>query len=317
MTSQSYLKKNIKIHISPYQLKFKNKRKDSSFLEGALLSFDFDSNLKGYADFLPWPLFGEKNLSQQLDDITRGIESNRFLLAKRNAFLDARSRFKKQNLFYGLIFPPSHFLIENLILFSKQKEILNGNYKYVKVKLAPFGLDEQLKKLKLLVRDLPKTIKWRLDLNYQKWSLWKEALGCIADQIDFIEDPFIDTQKEQNFSLFAEDWIPNNRCKIRIVKPSRDSIESIIKGLASSRWKRVVFTHSFDHPLGQVTSAFWAAKFYQMQPTFFETSALKCFSLEENNFYIPQSKNSILKTPSGFGFGFDKCLVAENWKRLV
>ncbi len=314
-----FFKKNTKIFISPYQLKFKDKKKNPSVLEGVLMAFDFDSKLKGYADFLPWTSYGEKSLDQQLDDITQGIESNRFQMTKKNAWLDAVARFKKQNLFYGLKMPPSHFLIENLFSFSEQKDILRGGYKYVKVKLSPLDLDQQIKKLKKIVGELPKTIKYRLDLYHQKWSLWKEPLHFMKTQIDFIEDPFLDIQKikEEDCSFFAEDWVFNSRCKIRIVKPTRDCLDGVTKELAFSRWKRIVFTHSFDHPLGQATSAYWAAKFYQIHPSFFETSALKCFAFEENNFYFHNSKNPFLEIPKGFGFGFDKCLQAENWKRLV
>ncbi len=318
MMEPTYPKKNIKIYISPYQLKFRDQKKTLLRLEGVLMSFNFDSKLTGYADFLPWPSFGEKNLSQQLDDVTRGVESNRFLITKRNAWLDAIARLKKQNLFYGLKIPPSHFLIENLLSFTEPEKILRENYRYVKVKLSSFHPEQQVKILKKIVSDLPKIIKWRLDLNFQKWSLWKEPLDFMKTQIDFIEDPFRDSYKmEKNPCFFAEDWRPNDCSKIRIVKPSRDSLESVTKGLAFSRWKRVIFTHSFDHPLGQAASVFWASKFYQIHPSLFETSALKCFAFKKNKFYFHKTENPFLEIPRGFGFGFDRYLQEENWKRLV
>ncbi|MGI9548761.1 MAG: hypothetical protein ACR2M7_02110 [Bdellovibrionales bacterium] len=300
-----------KIHFSPYQLK-----KDSYSLQGALLAFEFDSSLKGYADFLPWPSFGENSLDQELENIAQGIPSSRFLIAQKNGWLDAQARFKKQNLFYGLQIPPSHFLIENLEDFNKEKALSNLNYKYIKIKLLDSSIEKQAEKLKKLVKDLPKNLRFRLDVGGQKWSVWKKHLAFMKKQIDFIEDPSLDSQTVNKEDHFAQDWIPN-LFPIKIAKPSRDSLESILQGVASSRWRKVIFTHSFDHPLGQAASAFWAAQFYLRYPSLFEVSGLKCLSFEDNPFYFHKTKDPFFEKPEGLGFGFDRLLSHQDWERLV
>ena len=63
--------KKFQLFISKYQLKAKSS--SSAFVEGCLLLFDFGEGLRGYSDFLPWPLYGEKTLSEQLEEIKHGV----------------------------------------------------------------------------------------------------------------------------------------------------------------------------------------------------------------------------------------------------
>ena len=149
---------SFKLFISKYQLKFKNSQKAG--LNGCLLLFDFGSGLRGYSDFLPWPLYGEKTLEEQLKDIQAGKFSRRFLIAKQQAFIDAKARREKRNLFFSLKIPSSHFLIENLLEFKFSKNILA--FQIIKVKLKPYKILEQIKILKELSQ-LLKKVKWRFD----------------------------------------------------------------------------------------------------------------------------------------------------------
>ena len=196
-----------KLYVSTYKLKFKNKILFPLPLEGSLLAFDFGSDLMGYSDFLPWPAFGEKSLSCQLNEIKQKKFSRRFLIAKQNAFLDAKARSQKRNLFFGLKIPPSHFFIADLLNFNKPEFILEKGFKFIKLKLKPFKINEQIEKLKTLHSDL-KTINWRLDLNNSSWTPWKDKLYFLKNHIDFIEDPLLDKSsfEKQNQHLFAQDW---------------------------------------------------------------------------------------------------------------
>ena len=245
------------MYISPYKLQFKDKKFSSLQPEGTLLAFDFGSGLIGYSDFLPWPCFGEKPLSEQLKDLKKRKESLRFLIAKNNARIDALARLEGRNLFYGLKIPASHFLIENILFFTNWKEIIDWDYKYVKLKLNPLSFSQQVEKLKCFASCFP-SLKWRLDLNGKtSWSFWKKQLHFMEEQIDFIEDPL---ENEEDNPLFAEDWFPKKKARIRIVKSSREENKILTNGLGFSRWKRIIFTHSWDHPVGQIMSAFWACQ---------------------------------------------------------
>ena len=315
-SKQGKLPKRFKLSISPYKLSFKNKL--LSPLEGSLLAFDFGSGLTGYSDFLPWPRFGEPSLFRQLHYIQKGEFSQRFLIAKHNAFLDAQARSEKRSLFYGLKIPPSHFLIEDLLNFKTTNLISEKNFKKVKVKLAPYQINEQIKKLKNLNRDLS-GVQWRLDCNGLSWRLWKDQLKFLKEDIDFIEDPLPgELWDRSDQKLWAQDWIPSLHSQIKIVKPSRDCLNLLIKELGLPRWKRIVFTHSFDHLLGQAVTAYWAGLFYKRHPQFFETGSFTCSPLSPIDSYPLYSKLSPdFIPPAGFGFGFSDSLKKEPWKQWI
>lgn len=307
-----------KIFQSPYQLKFKTKHREP--LKGSLLCFEFDCSIRGYSDFLVWPQWDKASLTQQLEDVIQQKESPRFLIAKKNAWLDAQARFKKQNLLYGLKIPDSHFLIEDILSFDRQDILLRWNYQYIKIKIQSTNINKQIERLKSLSGMLPKKIKWRLDFNFKesKPCLQKQNLDFLWNQIDFIEDPGPHFKYQNRASVrFADDWKTNPFCRTKIAKPSRDYLGKLNSSLARAQFQRVIFTHSFDHPLGQATSAFWAAQFYKIHPAFFETSGLKCLNLKEDEFSFHQDLGPKFQTPHGFGFGFDEALKARQWERLV
>ena len=312
MNTSLKLANKFKLYVSPYKLHFKNKH--HSPLEGSLLAFDFGSDLTGYSDFLPWPNFGEANLSSQLKAMQEECFSNRFLIARHNAFLDAQARCQKRNLLFGLKLPSSHFLIDDLLHFKTEERVVEMGFQIVKVKLRPHKRNEQLDKLKSLYSGL-KNIKWRLDLNGQRWSLWKDKLNFIKKSLDFVEDPSSVPIEKEDKNLLAQDWIPFSHFQIKIVKPSRDSAQSLLKELALSCWKRLIFTHSFDHPLGQTAAAFHAGIFYKNHPRFFETGALTHSLFQINSYPLHQGPDFV--PPIGFGFGFSDSLKKEPWKRWL
>ena len=309
----------IKIYVSPYKLNIKF---SNQYRRGWLLLFDFGKDLIGYSDFLPWPSFGELSGEKQLQDLKIGKESSRLRRAKEQAFMDAKGRQEQRNLCYGLNLPSSHLLIEDLYSFKQKDDISNSLYKVVKVKLKPDEIKKQIQIIKEIHSSFP-FLKWRFDFNGQLssylWRLWKKKFDFLEQQIDFIEDPFsspLDFQLNSS-PLFAEDWNANPYCFIRIAKPSRDSHSMLIKNKAQSLWKRVVFTHSFDHPLGQVANIFYAAQFYKIYPSLKEIGGFKCLAYEENEFIIPQLSSTHFTPPSGFGFGFQNILSKQQWKKWI
>ena len=311
--------KPFKLYISPYKLKFKNKNLFPSPLEGSLLAFDFGSDLIGYSDFLPWPAFGEKTLSFQLNQIKKEVFNKRFLIAKQTASLDAQARIQKKNLLFGLKIPPSHFLIEDLFNFKKEEWIVAKGFQTVKVKLKSSKIKQQIDRLKRLYTHL-QNMKWRFDLNGQSWSAWKNKLHFMKEDMDFVEDPLVSNSafEKEDRSLFAQDWLPCSGFQIKIVKPSRDSLQDLLKELAFFRWKRLVFTHSFDHPLGQTATAFWAGLFYKNYSRFFETGAFTNSQFVEMDSYpLNPKQGPDFVPPSGFGLGFADSLKKEKWKRWL
>ncbi len=307
-------KNKFKLYISPYKIHFKNKRKAP--LEGSLLAFDFGWAGMGYSDFLPWPAFQELSLFQQLADMRKGRFSQRFLIARRGAWMDAQARAQQRNLLFGLKIPPSHYLIEDILIFKSEEEIAAKGFKAVKVKLKPYKEAAQAEKLKAFHSHL-RGVKWRLDLNGQSWPAWRRRLDFIREGLDFVEDPLLNPRdmEKPDRKILAQDWTPSPYFQIKIVKPSRDALWDLLKELAFFRWKRLIFTHSFDHPLGQAMAAFYAGVFYKNSPRFFETGALTHSLFKVRSYPVEEGPD--FAPPAGFGFGFSDSLKREKWKRWL
>lgn len=291
-----------KLFISNYKLEWKNL--SSAPLKGVLMAFDFGWGERGYSDFLPWPSFGEKSLSQQLEELRKGKKSCRFDIAEYNAFLDAKARREKQSL--GISTPPNHYLIHNLENFKDFKRL--KGFSAVKVKLKKEDKTLQMEALKRLSQLFP-SLKWRLDLNGGSFKGWR--LDFL--KIDFIEDP--DPASFKEISLAAEDWLCFKKAPLRILKPGRDFVLREEKKFLNK--KRIVFTHSFDHPLGQMVNAFWAASFYKSHPQFIETGGLMDFHLKELKNYPLKKEGLFLKASTAYGFGFGDSLKQEQWERWI
>ena len=126
--------------------------------------------------------------------------------------------------------------------------------------------------------------------------------------IDFIEDP----KEKYPYPPFAQDFL-NFPSPIKIIKPSYQPLSHIFQSPSFPLLRRIIFTHSLDHPLGRVTSAYWAGVFYKNYPRFFEEGSFLGESPFKN---YPLSQASSFIPPSGFGFGFTESLKKEGWKSL-
>ena len=300
--------KKTRVYISPYIL---NK---SLFRKGVLLRFDFaGSGVVGYSDFLPWPKYGESSLDKQLKELKKGYKSQRFLMAEKLALEDANARLEKRNLFHGLKIPPSHYLIEEDFLPSLE-EALSLGYKIIKVKCRKDNLLELTKKIKRTFKSHPH-LTWRLDFNSslkaRDWHHVKELLNPFWNQLDFIEDPFPSDELSgiNPDKLFAWDWTPNKFSQIRIIKPLRGD-----KDFLQPSIKRLIFTHSMDHSLGQAAAVFIAGQFYLNHPGYFETCGLKWLSPEKRDFVLHSNRDPVFRPPPGFGFGFQEELNRQKWR---
>ena len=309
----------MKIYISPYELEFRN---SSGCLRGAFLLFEFQPDLKGYGDLLPWPRFGEKILKDQLEDLKKGRESTRLIQLKKMALCDALARKEKRSLFSGLKIPDSHFLIEDINSFSGWDQVGEAGYQIIKAKVRSTEFQKQLERLKEGSLALPHC-RWRLDLNgaldLQEWDSVKKSLRFLWDKIEFIEDPFKnpDSFSGKDTLMFAEDWIAYSQSAVRVVKPSRDSLDSLMQQIPHRQWKSIVFTHSQETLLGQAATAWQAGTFYRNYPSFRQTGAFKSYSFKRHKWTLSEKSHPVFQFPSGFGLGFDSLLEKEPWKQWV
>ena len=290
----------MKIRYSPYKLigtrSFPNR-------EGALLEFTFEDQTTGYADCHPWRELGDASLEQQLSSLKKGKITPLTARSLDFAMIDSQARARKVNLFSGLTIPKSHCLV-NSIDIPEEFDV----YKCKDPKVC----------LELLPRLTPGK-KIRMDFNF---SLTKaqyiEFIGhakSFTDRLDYVEDPFpFDSNIWKEFEFKYGVPIALDRAKqgeehsLRILKPAIDPPVNM------STENRCIFTSYLDHPLGQIAAAYVAAVSRSEEICGLTTH----LAYQANPFSEQLSiENSRLVIPTeGTGFGFDECLVEQDWRRL-
>lgn len=306
----------MKIWIHRYELKPRENKIKAR--QGALIKTEWAIGQVGYSDLHPWPEFGEPPLEHHLESlrslnfsplVDRSMEFN---------YQDREFRIVKRNAFLGLIIPRSHRLVFDFDMLEDEhlQKWFKDGFTHVKVKMGRDLLSETQKFINL-AHSTP--MLWRVDFNgrvseseFTQW--WDELDPSIKPRIDFVEDPLKSGELKSD-GPWANDWMAQERARIRIVKPAREHVVPVDLNL----YERVVFTHSLDHIFGQACSAWAAAKYYMRFPKRLETCGLA-----NSDFFAPDAftqewncEGPRMKPTPGTGFGFDKLLASLQWDRLL
>jgi len=256
-------------------------------IEGMVLRLSFGIANEGYADLHPWPELGELPLETQLAGLASGEWTTTLQKSLVFANVDAKARRQNRNLLHGLDLPMSY---TNKIKIKKDTDLSS----------------------------IPEGIRLRLDFNgtltKQEFESWWEALPLtIRESIDVIEDPYTTIEPcLVPASLLYSDWIANPHWAGKVLKPSRDFS-------GDSRASKVLFTHSLNHPLGQVAAIWEAARFYKKYPYLKQPCG---FSIVDSKSFAPfntlwHRQGPILKPAPGVGFGFDEALRDLKWEKIL
>ena len=311
------------IWFAPYELTVKRTR---GIRYGSLLKVEFIDGQTGHADLHPWPEKGEASLKVHLEKLRKKeftILCSRAIAIARE---EAQAQTKEFNLLSSLQIPLSHYLISDIENFYKTGTLLDQGFKVFKVKLN-HPLKRQTQKLLDLMQTWGSAIKWRLDfhinLSEQQWWQWvEECLVKIDPQyLDFIEVPF-DYQERlwmqnKQYPLALDVWGRGNTLPIStlIWKSSRKSMQELLKKKSASLFQKVVFTHSLSHPLDQLSSAYFAARFYRIQPSLKEVCGLVQKDIYENHDFTLPDQGTYFPRLSGKGWGVSLLLDQLSWKK--
>ncbi len=300
-----------------------------SIRRGVLLRWGFQNGTIGYSDCHPWPELGDYPLKDQLHLLRKSRFTNLTYRSLHFAKLDAEARQKQISLFSGLIVPPSHLLIPDLTRANDQT--FRQGFTHYKIKLGK-NLKTELEFLQMLLRGLSKQVKLRLDFNGtltpDSFQSVVKALNHHADRIEFFEDPFHPTSHSwrdpQNKRLFqfARDAHSDKELRLSstanflVVKPATESLD---------KYKRIRYPHHFvvtsylDHPLGQLTAAYEAAKLRVIPHVKMSHCGLLSHLVYQPNIFSDQLniQEATLIPPNGTGFGFDELLSNLSWSRLT
>ena len=317
-----------KIEYSPYVLhsiqKYRRKR------EGVLLKIDFGGYF-GYADCHPWPEIGDDPLHIQLQRLSLKTPTPLASQSMMWAYIDAKARLEKKLLLENLKIPKSHFLILQLdeashSLFQQGLEEGFDRFK-IKINTQTIGHFDYLEKILKDCQNFTH-IKLRLDLNEhfndQEFESFFQKLEPYQNFIDFFEDPF--PYHQEKWKSYFQRKIPlacdlkgninpqENEIPIVIVKPARYSLNDIQK----IRNSEVVLTSYVSHPLEQVTAAYAAAKFWEVNPEMKLRCGLLSHKIYQENAFSQRLNQSgpEFKPVEGTGFGFDDLLEKQKWIKL-
>lgn len=309
-----------KIWISPYSLIEKKSRTQH---KGILLKILFLNQIIGYTSFHPFSQFKEGSLSDYLPllkDLTflqkPKLSSFEKLLKLcfQFAYLDGSYRNKRQSLLFG--FPPleNHQLILDLYSYTSFDHL---NAQIFKIKMK--NIEKDTFHLKKIIENTNRPLSLRLDfnarLNQKEWLEWKSQNKKLFSLIDFIEDPF-----PSPFLCevpIASDWEPLLYALIKIIKPTRHSVQELHQKIAQGNFKRVIFTHTLTHPLEARLSWVLASRFYQIHTQKKEVCGLDYpLNLYEKNDFSHYFLKDQFYSPHGTGLGFDSVLERQQWLEL-
>lgn len=303
----------MKISYHVYELELVRPFNGSSSRQGALLKVHFSDGLIGYADCHPWKEFSDVPLEKQLALLKAGKTTP---LTKKSLYfaeLDAKARSSKVNLLQNLKIPPSNYLMDDFtVVQEKLLQRMEEGFTTFKVKIG----NDLEKELLFLKEQIPPKAILRLDFNLK---LSKDSFKAIIDKlqnlnIEYIEDPFtfderlweeIQAKDGLNLACDFEQAKAINKfksAKVLIVKPA------ITEDFHADNQK-VVVTSYLDHPFGQCTAAYVAAKYPDT------TCGLLTHHFYKKNDFSEEltTKGPEFKIPHGTGFGFDEQLNKLKW----
>ena len=280
----------MKVWLHPYQLP----------RLGALIKVEWDRHRIGYSDLHPFPEFGEPPLEAHIEALA-SLEFTE--LVERSLDLnhaDAEYRRMNRSAFLGLALPRAHRLVTDIRAINSDdlEEWRALGFTHIKVKMGR-RLGVETPKLEDLCAQ--SNFMWRLDFNaclvadqFTDW--WRGLAKHVKTRLDFIEDPAMD-DLEGLSGPWADDWVEQDGAEVVICKPARDAPEQ------EDINKRIIFTHSLDHPLGQAAALWTAARFYRYYPDRAEVCGLGMGT-------------AMLKPPTGIGFGYGEMLAELPWERV-
>ncbi len=317
----------MKIEIHHYALQSKgrlNSHSEKQGHKGVLFKITFKDGSVGYSDLHPWPELGDFPLELQLKLLRLGHLTRMTERTLEFARTDARARTQEISLFKDTLIPPSHALITDLEIFEPYQieNLIHQGFNRLKVKVHGKDLSSILNLLKILRGTF---IKLRLDCNCKftrgEFEEIVQTLKPYLKQIEFFEDPipfnlstWKDLRKKYEISLACDRdamkavGFPDSADYL-VIKPAIQKPEVFIQGN-----QKLVMTTYVDHPIGQVSAAWTAAKY----ATNLDVCGLLTHHVYHTNPFSQLLHNDgpYLDSPHGTGFGFDHLLNDLVWEEL-
>jgi O-succinylbenzoate synthase len=307
----------MKIWVAPYSL-----RASGTSRKGFLIKIKTKDFKEGYADCLPWKIFGDEPVASQIKRLREGNLNELLVRSLYYATLDGQARSRKMSLFEEGVEVRSHYISVDIAELNPKflTSLSERGFESIKVKVGRNPVSEA-KALSSLGAEFVELFKWRLDFNGAGGERFlSRASDEFLSRVEFVEDPGpFDLKKwralEKKFSVaIALDQAPGADSAaayggVRIIKPARS---------ARVPRARDVITNSMDHPVGQSFAYMEAQRFVVARSAQRTDHGLKTNHLSEATPYTRElyDESPFFTASEGYGVGFDKLLKAERWTAL-
>ncbi len=333
------------IEIAEYFLKPKyilnSKLKSSNHKKGFLLKINFKETGEGFSDCFSWQELGDLSLNDQILNLKNKVYNNHLKKSISFSYIDSLYRSKKQNIFSGLFIPKNHFTCTDVHLLARHfiEQLKEQGFLKIKIKCG-LNLRNEAQIIKNISPVLNKlNMKLRLDFNnscdFEKIYCFLNEIQASLNLIDFLEDPVLFSEKEWHhiktnfpninlaldrieFDQIKNNFINSSSFDYLILKPAIQFFSD--NNFDHNMSKQILFTSYMDHPLGQLSALYESSLFYSKNKQNINECGLLTHTLYENNCYSETFSvidTKLIPSNEGFGFGFDKLLSKEHWRRLV
>lgn len=300
--------------------------------EGALLKVDWALGKVGFSDLFPWPEFGDPDLEKLIEDLELG--DFRYPLVKKSLWrnsADAWARSRGRSLFQSLIMPESHGLLSMTDDSSKLALLREMGFSVFKMKMSGH-LRNDFDVLNSLCHALAPSEKVRLDFNgalsYDDFLKFCDRAHSLVKFVDLIEDPWKaepngkDSHNRESKaripkeiqSKLAGDFYHDLRWPHQVLKTARNFLPE-----KRPLRKRIISTHSMDHPVGQAFSLWEAARYQKLFPHRKEIHGVSRSQIYKSTDFDWAWNGTGARPipPRGLGVGFDEILWSLKWEALV
>jgi len=296
-------------------LKAPANRRNNGRIEGFLIRLQTKDFRAGYADCLPWSIFGDESRQKLIARLKEGKLNELLLRSLYYATLDGLAREKRVSLF-DKTEVRSHYTCSDLNELTPKflERLEERGFSTIKVKVGGDPVKESR-----WLSEIPSVFRLRLDFNGAGGSEFlRRSRSQLLERIEYVEDPAPFSARAWHLLEKKYDIViacdeppakPALYAGVRVIKPARTS---------QRLRRRDVLTNSMDHPVGQ-SFAFWEAQQYvrgwggQRKDFGLKTAHL----LKPNAFTAEIFDESPYFTFSdGYGIGFDKLLEKQKWINL-
>lgn len=324
-----------KIFYWPYQLRSKgalNSRRGATTHHGCLIRIE-----EGVGCIHPWTELGDRPLSDQLEMLRSGQETDLIRSATECARLDGEARSEGRSLFdlagSPMPQPRNHWLVS---AEDDPAAVWSEGFRKVKFKVGPYLENVSLE----IDRWRREGFRARLDANesvpFRDWVIWWMDLPSgIRDAIDWVEDPCpwgrwrwkflqsigmpVAADRDVGERLFSSE--------IAVYKPATDgsdphenSLDTRLVDWALRReHRRFSVTSYMDHAVGQMWAAYAAGCFEEVLGERLDHCGLLTHLRFEKDSFFEQVhyEDTRIVPQKGTGLGFDDLLEKLPWKRLT